>query len=186
MLKAILDDHITAMFALESQLNNILHVGKICSKAIQKGRRIFIFGNGGSAADAQHFAAELTGRFEKTRRPLPAIALSTDTSAITAISNDFGFEKIYQRQLEALSQKGDVVIGISTSGKSKNIRTVFQDEKFNGLTKILLTGETKPGIDMNIDYILSAPSHKTARIQELHIFILHCICAVIDKEYSND
>ena len=147
--------------------------------------RVFFFGNGGSAADSQHLAAEFTNRFSIERNPLPAIALTTDTSALTAISNDYSFEEVYSKQLQALARKGDVVIGISTSGNSKNVLKALQVSKEIGCFNVLMGGKVKNAkllVERNkfIDKHLNVDSTSTARIQECHILIGHIICRMID------
>lgn len=140
---------------------------------IRNQNRIFICGNGGSAADAQHFAAELTGRFEQERVSLPAIALTTDTSALTAIGNDYGFEKAFSRQLEGLGRMGDALIAISTSGNSPNIREAVRAAKSMGIQTIGLLGKDGGLLASEVDRAVTIPHPRTARIQEAHIFILH-------------
>jgi len=155
--------------------------------------RVFIFGNGGSAADAQHIAAEFTNRFTIERKPLPMIALTTDTSALTAISNDYSFNDIYSKQLQALARKGDVVIGISTSGNSENVLKAFEISKLIGCHNVLMTGQyVKSDKDKNkrlislCDTFLNVDSKVTARIQECHIIIGHIICKMIDNAVNDN
>jgi len=150
---------------------------------LKKGRKILICGNGGSAADAQHIAAELTGRYKIERKGLPAIALTTDTSALTAIGNDYGYEHVFSRQVEALARKGDLLIGISTSGNSRNVIYALQKAKEIGCRTIGFSG--KGGGKMNdvCDLNIIVPSDDTARIQEMHIMIGHILCQLIDNEY---
>ena len=171
---AILDSKKLSM-EIENSINLII-------KSIKKGNKIVIFGNGGSAADAQHMAAEFIGRFMKERKSFPAIALSTDSSIITAIGNDYSFEKIFSRQAESLVKKGDVVIAISTSGKSKNILEGIKTSKKLGAKIISLTGEN--GMKMKSDIFLNVPSTITSRIQEAHRTIIHIICEMVEDELS--
>lgn len=186
-LTEFLCEHIEVAKSLERDLPKVQSAAYDCVKSLKNGGKIFICGNGGSAADAQHFAAELTGRFEKKRQSLPAIALTTDSSALTAIANDYNYDAVFSRQLEGLSSPGDVIIGISTSGTSQNILSIFQDPQFRNLTSIFLTGNsTKIEMIDKVDHSISISSTKTARIQELHIFVLHCICSIIDSEFSNE
>lgn len=186
-LRDSLREHIEVARAFEVYLPTLKSLADDCIKSLEQGGRIFVCGNGGSAADAQHFAAELTGRFEKERRSLAAIALTTDTSALTAIANDYGYEEVFSRQLEGLSSPGDVFIGISTSGTSKNILTIFEDSRFRDLKKILLTGSTFSHVDtLQIDHTIMVPSQKTTRIQELHIFVLHAICSLIEDAFIDE
>jgi len=144
-----------------------------------------IAGNGGSAADAQHFAGEMVNRFNFDRKGLPCIALSTDTSVITAIGNDDSYSKIFWKQIEALGQEGDVFIGISTSGNSINIVEAMSLCKEMGIITIGLTGESIGKIDNLCDYIIKVPSNETPRIQEAHIIIEHIICDIVEKSVFN-
>ncbi len=153
-------------------------------KTIDDGNKIILFGNGGSAADAQHIAAEFTGRFLQERRGLPAIALTTDTSALTAIGNDYGFENIFSRQVEALAVPGDLIIGISTSGNSANVLNGLKYAKLIGCKTIGLTGNTGGNMNDICDINIVVPSNVTARIQEMHILIGHIFCAYIDNNYK--
>jgi len=152
-------------------------------KALRAGRKLLIFGNGGSAADAQHFAAELTGRFEKTRPGLAAMALSTDTSALTAIANDFGYDEVFARQVQALGVAGDVAIGISTSGNSKSILRGIEEARKRKLYTAGLSGLTGGALKEVVDCCIRVPSSRTAHIQESHIALIHAICAVIDDAF---
>ena len=154
--------------------------------ALKRGNKLLVCGNGGSAADAQHFAAEIIGRFEVNSRPaLPAIALSTDSSVLTAIGNDFGFEYIFSRQVSALCQAGDILIGFTTSGKSQNIVSACDAAIAQGGTAVIFTGEQSAATNLDAVFQLNAPSDKTARVQEFHIFCVHCICSAIDSEFNN-
>lgn len=158
----------------------ISNAGFVITNTISIGSKIFICGNGGSAADAQHFAAELTGRFERERRALPAVALTTDTSAITAIGNDYGFEFIFSRQLEALARPGDLLIGISTSGNSGNVLKAVSYAKANQIKTIGLLGRDGGQLAKAVDVAVVVPSERTARIQEMHILIVHIWCEMLD------
>ena len=166
---------------LSIQIENCIN---LIIKSIKKGNKIVIFGNGGSAADAQHMAAEFIGRFMKERKSFPAIALSTDSSIITAIGNDYSFEKIFSRQAESLVKKGDVVIAISTSGESKNILEGIKTSKKLGAKIISLTGENGMKMKMKSDIFLNVPSTITSRIQEAHRTIIHIICEMVEEELS--
>ena len=140
-------------------------------------------GNGGSAADSQHIAAELIGRFEKERRSMAAIALTTDTSALTAIGNDYGYDQVFARQVEGLGQSGDLLIGISTSGNSKNVVRAMEVAQSKGIRTVALVGDKPEGAMQTIaDYVLAAPSTNTARIQECHILIMHTLCQLVESE----
>jgi D-sedoheptulose 7-phosphate isomerase len=151
------------------------------STALAAGKKLLLMGNGGSAADAQHFAAEIVGRFRLERRGLPAIALSTDTSILTAIGNDYGFETIFRRQVEAHAVAGDVVIGISTSGSSKNVFTAMSLAREIGCLTIALLGRDGGTIKDIVDLDLTIPSQDTPRVQEGHITIIHILCDLIEK-----
>lgn len=163
----------------KENIDNILKVANEITESIRKGKKILVFGNGGSAADAQHFAGEMINKFKIERAPIPAIALTTDTSVITSISNDFSFEKIFEKQVEALGNVGDWVIAISTSGTSANVLKAIDKAKEIGLKVVFLSGEG--GKDCrNVDYLFVVPSKNTPRIQEIHIFILHILCEIIE------
>jgi len=153
-------------------------------KAYSNNNKLIIFGNGGSAADSQHFAAELIGRFLLERKSLPAIALSTDTSIITALGNDYGFEQIFSRQCDALVEKGDVVIGISTSGKSKNILEAIRVSKTKSAITIGITGGDGGQLKDSVDIPLTVPSNSIPRIQEGHRIIIHIICELVEQYFS--
>jgi D-sedoheptulose 7-phosphate isomerase len=152
-------------------------------KALRSGKKVLIFGNGGSAADAQHFATELTGRYETERRGLPAIALTTDTSALTAIANDFGYDQVFARQVQALAQPGDVVIGISTSGNAKSVINGIEEAKKLKAWTAALTGQTGGKLKGIPDCCITVPSPRTAHIQECHIALIHAICACVDEAF---
>lgn len=158
----------------------ISSICKLIADALNTGNKVLLFGNGGSASDAQHIAAEFTGRFVKNRRAYPAIALTTDTSALTAIANDYGFERIFARQVEALALPGDVLIGISTSGNSPNVLQGLLAGKQAGCKLVGFTGNTGGQMQQLCDISLVVNSNTTARIQEAHILIGHIICAAID------
>lgn len=163
--------------------NEINQAIKIITDCFRNGNKIIIFGNGGSAADAQHFAAEFVGRYLKERQSLPAIALTTDTSIITAIGNDYGFEYVFSRQCESIVNENDVVIAISTSGKSKNIINGVVTSKKRGALTIGLTGEGGRDLDKIIDLLLVAPSKSTPRIQEVHRIIMHIISELVEENF---
>jgi phosphoheptose isomerase len=148
--------------------------------AMETGGKLLLFGNGGSAADAQHFATELVVRFERQRAAFPALALSTDTSVLTAAANDFGFERVFARQIEALGRQGDVAFGISTSGASVNVLQGLQAAKALGLQTIALTGRDGGVIGAAADVHINVPEGSTARVQEVHMTVIHAICALIE------
>jgi len=150
--------------------------------AFKNGNRLYLCGNGGSAADAQHLAAEFTGRFYSDREPLPAEALHCNTSFLTAVANDYSYDQIYERSVKAFGRKGDVLIGISTSGNSKNIILAQEEAKKRGMTVISFTGETGGKMKDSCDYLINVPSKDTPRIQESHILIGHIICQLVEEE----
>lgn len=160
----------------------ILKVAEALASALDHGGKVLLCGNGGSAADAQHIAAELVGRFERTRPGLAAIALTTDTSILTAVGNDFGFEEIFARQVEALARPGDLVVGISTSGRSENVRRALERGRERGATTVALLGGDGGSIAPAADFALVVPSRVTSRIQEAHITIGHILCEAIEAE----
>jgi len=153
---------------------------QICS-ALQNGNKILFYGNGGSAADAQHLAAELVGRFGRERHPLPAIALTTDTSILTAIGNDYGFERIFARQMRALGKSGDIAVAISTSGNSPNVIAATEVAGEMGLITVGLTGGDGGRLADKVRYHLNVPHNSTARVQEVHIMIGHILCQLVEE-----
>jgi D-sedoheptulose 7-phosphate isomerase len=159
----------------------IAAVAEAILTAMQKGGKLLLFGNGGSAADAQHIAAEFVGRFGIERRALPAFALSVNTSCLTAIGNDYGFDQVFARQIEALATSGDVALGISTSGNSPNVLLGLTKAKQMGLTTVAMAGESGGKMKNEADYCICAPSHETPRIQECHILIGHAIAEMVEK-----
>lgn len=154
--------------------------------ALQSGSKVLIMGNGGSAADAQHFAAELVGRFLRERRALPAIALTTDTSLLTAVANDFGFDQIFKRQVEALARSGDVVVGISTSGNSPNVVLALEAARAIGCKTVGLLGRDGGKIAPLVDLNLTVPVQETPHIQEAHITIIHLLCDILEQQIHNE
>ena len=163
-------------------MSQISQLADIMVKSLRRGGTIFFCGNGGSAADAQHLAAELSGRFYFDRAPLPAEALHCNTSYLTAIANDYGFEHVYERLIKGNGKKGDVLVGLSTSGNSLNITKAFETAKNLDITTIAFTGENGGKLKEVADYILQIPSTDTPRIQEAHILIGHIICELIETE----
>ncbi len=155
---------------------------RVMLESLDRGGKILVFGNGGSASDAQHFAAELVGRFMRERRALPSIALTTDTSILTALANDYAFEKVFARQVEALGRPGDVVLGISTSGESPNVLAGFGAARAGGLAIVALTGRDGGPVGRAADVHINVPSPSTARVQEVHRTLLHAICELIERE----
>ncbi len=165
---------------LRENLPKFLDIVKLVSHAFESGNKIFFFGNGGSAADAQHLAAEFVNRYVMERPPLPAIALTTDTSILTSVSNDIAFEEIFSKQLRALGKEGDVAIGISTSGSSPNIIKAFDVAKEMGMKRIAFTGNNGGAISKMADFSLVVPSTSTPRIQEVHILVGHILCEMVE------
>jgi D-sedoheptulose 7-phosphate isomerase len=161
-------------------LTEIIEMAHIIAIALRKGRRVVFFGNGGSAADAQHISAELVGKFKKARPPLKALALTTNTSILTAIGNDFSFDEIFARQVSANLERGDVAVGISTSGRSKNVILGVQEAARIGAKTIALTGGDGGPLATLCDHKVIVPSNDTQRIQECHIMIGHVVCELID------
>src|SRR6267378_4307395 len=160
----------------------VAKVSEVLVNALKQGNKALLFGNGGSAADAQHIAAELVGRFAFDRPALPALALSVNTSCVTAIGNDFGFEQVFSRQLEALARPGDVAIGISTSGNSANVIHALTTAKKIGLHTVCLTGRTGGRLRSEVDHCICAPSTEAPRIQECHILIGHIISEIVERQ----
>ena len=169
------------MLADTSLQNELARAVDTCVCALRSGGKLMFAGNGGSAAEAQHLSAEMVGRFLKERRPLPSIALSTDTSALTAIGNDYGYDEVFARQVEALVRSGDVVVGISTSGNSKNVVKALLRAKEQGALILGMTGNNVGEINKITEKTIAIPSTVTARIQEGHILAGHIICQYIDE-----
>jgi len=171
-----LDEHIAVIQAMSAQREVFESIAGEMTRSILQGKKILWCGNGGSAADSQHFAAELMGRFRRERRGLPSIALTTDTSALTAIGNDYGYEKVFQRQVEALCSTGDILVGISTSGNSKNVCLALESARKMGAFTVALTGEEGGAMLKIAEVTLRVPSKDTARIQEGHVLCGHMLC----------
>jgi D-sedoheptulose 7-phosphate isomerase len=166
---------------LRNNIGQMIEIADMAIDSLKKGGKIIIFGNGGSASDSQHIAAELVGRFKKDRTPLAAIALTTNTSILTSLANDYGYEVIFAKQVEALGGKNDIVIGISTSGKAKNVIQGIKQAAKMGLKTVILTGGDGGELAKAADVSLLVPSSVTARIQEAHITIGHIICEMIEE-----
>jgi len=175
-----------AIYENEELLNDIEKVSKLCVQLYRGDKKTILAGNGGSAADAQHIAAEMVGRYGFDRPSLPSLALTTDTSALTAIGNDYGYDKVFSRQLEGMGQNGDIFIGISTSGNSVNIINAFNSAKEKGITTVALVGRDGGEMAKLADISMIVPSDSTPRIQESHILIGHIICDIIEKEIFSD
>ena len=186
MIQKEFQDHITiSQKSMKNLSNNIEIAAKICIKTIRKNGKIILFGNGGSAADAQHIAAELVGRYITERKGLSAIALTTDTSILTSIGNDYGYEEIFSRQIEALAKSEDVVIGISTGGTSKNVINAMKLANETGCKIVGFSGKDGGMMNEICDVNIVVPSDQTPRIQEMHILIGHTLCHLIDYELTN-
>jgi D-sedoheptulose 7-phosphate isomerase len=183
LLARSLEQHLTTIRSLlELQLTEIHATGKLICEALQAGNKILLCGNGGSAADAQHIAAELVGRYEKERRAYPAIALTTDTSALTALSNDYGYDEVFSRQVAAHAKAGDVLIAISTSGKSPSVVKAADKARELGCRTIALSGCSGEPLRSHCDLALVVPSDRTSRVQEAHITIGHLWCELLDNQ----
>lgn len=165
--------------ALESAFADLISA---CVKSVRGGGKLLFFGNGGSAADAQHLATELTVRYKRDRAAIAALALTTDTSALTAVGNDLGFEQVFARQIEALGRKGDVAIAISTSGKSPNVLAALRRARTQGLVTAALSGKDGGDLAGLTDHLLVVPSETTARIQEMHILLGQMLCGALEAE----
>lgn len=178
------DEHLDVYIKMRHYIEDIRVVADICKNALNEGNKILFCGNGGSAADAQHLAAELVGRFVKERESLSAIALTTDTSILTAIANDYSYDDVFSRQVAGLGQAGDVLIGISTSGNSKNVVKAIELAKQKGLKTVAFTGEGGGKLGALCDAVIAVPSKTTARIQEMHILVGHIVCELVEEDYD--
>lgn len=179
-------NHLTVSKSTMGEISKPLEdAAKICINCLKNGGKLLLFGNGGSAADAQHIAAELVGRYKNERIALPALALTTDSSALTCIGNDYGYEKVFARQISALATVNDVVIGISTGGTSVNVINGLEVAKKIGCKTIGFSGRGGGNFNKICDTNLIVPAEETARIQEMHILIGHIICELIDLEFSS-
>ena len=190
MMKSLIEfefnEHLKTSKATLDYIAKPLEVAaNLCINSLKNGGKILIFGNGGSAADAQHIAAELVGRYKVERKGLPAIALTTDTSALTSIGNDYGYNHVFDRQVEALANTGDIVIGISTGGSSGNVISGLQTAKQLGCKLIGFSGRDGGEMNTLCDVNLVVPADDTPRIQEMHIVIGHTICHLIDLEFKD-
>jgi D-sedoheptulose 7-phosphate isomerase len=185
MVAEELEAHLCTIKKVTQTLISDIEAGcKVFASTIQNGGRIFLAGNGGSAADAQHIAAELTGRFVTERAPLPGLALTTDTSAITAIANDYGYDQVFSRQLKAFARPGDLFVGISTSGNSRGIINALESARNINCRTLGLSGRDGGKMNDFCDLNIVVPSDVTARIQEMHILIGHIFCKAVDDLYN--
>jgi D-sedoheptulose 7-phosphate isomerase len=182
LIKSRIEENITVKKALLECAGVIQEIALVIIRAYGNGGKVFLFGNGGSAADAQHIAAELSGRLYLERAPLPAESLSVNTSVITAVGNDYSFDKVFARQLEANGRDNDVAIGISTSGDSKNVIEGIKIAKRLGMATIALAGDSGGQLGDLVDCCLRVPSKDTARIQECHIMVGHIVCELVERE----
>ena len=171
---------------LRNQIGQIAEIAQLMIDCLKKDGKVIVFGNGGSASDSQHIAAELVGRFKKDRSALAGIALTTNTSILTSLANDYGYDVVFSRQVEALGKKNDVVLGISTSGKAKNVALGIKQAKKMGIKTVALSGGDGGDIVKLADVSLVVPSKITARIQEAHITIAHIICEMIEQELCQE
>jgi D-sedoheptulose 7-phosphate isomerase len=181
LLRSGLDEHMEVFGRLAPLASTIQETARLVAAALSQGGKLMLCGNGGSAADSQHIAAELSGRFVKDRRPLAAVALSTDTSALTCIANDYGFDDVFSRQVTALGRKGDCLLAISTSGNSRNVLRAAEVARAAGIGVIGLLGRDGGALRALCDVPIVVPSMTTARIQEAHIFIGHTLCAMVEE-----
>ena len=187
-MKKVLLEHVKESLALKQdfflqEVDHVLAQAEDMAERLKRGCRVLVCGNGGSAADAQHFAAELSGRFVKERRALAGIALTTDTSALTAISNDYGFDRVFARQVEALGRPGDILVGISTSGNSPNVILAVEAARQLGIRTLGLLGRDGGKLRLLVDDALVVPSPITARIQEVHQMVYHFWCEAIERHF---
>ena len=160
----------------------VVAVAKAMQLSFSSGGQVLVFGNGGSAADAQHLAAELVGRFARERRALPAVALSADTSVLTSVANDYSYDKVFARQIEALGRRGDLAIGISTSGQSPNVLAAIQTAKARGLRTVAFTGNDGGAVGKAAELHVNVPHAVTARVQEVHRTLIHAVCELVERE----
>ena len=184
---AVVADALHAASALHARVaaldaGPLLAASAHMARTLKRGGRVLVFGNGGSAAESQHFAAELVGRFARERRAVGAIALTTDTSILTALANDYAFERIFARQVEALGQPGDVALGISTSGDSPNVLHGLAAASTRGLTTVGLTGRDGGAMKSKVDFHINVPDSVTARVQEVQLTLLHVMCELIERD----
>lgn len=178
----VIEDHLAVVAALQQDCqSDISRFAEACREAIATGHTIYLMGNGGSACDCQHFAAELVGRFQKERQAMAAVAFTTDTSILTALANDYGFDSVFRRQVEAFVRPGDLVVGISTSGNSPNIIKALEAANARGAVTVGLTGRSGGRLKQTCDICICVPSDITARIQEAHLLIEHMVCQRIEE-----
>jgi D-sedoheptulose 7-phosphate isomerase len=185
LFTAAIQEHLRIISEFQSQCGLLEQIARVMSASLHAGGKILWCGNGGSAGDSQHLAAELVGRFRRERRGLSSIALSTNTSILTAIGNDYGYDRVFSRQVEAIASRGDVLVGISTSGNSKNVLAAFETARLMGVVTVALTGAGGGKMRGAADYLLEVPSNDTARIQEGHILAGHMLCDWVEIDCEN-
>ena len=184
LVAASIRDHLQLAGGLSAAAGQVVAASQAMIRCLEGGGTVFWCGNGGSAADCQHMAAELVGRFKRERRPLSSQALTTDSSALTAIANDFGYAEVFSRQLEARGRPGDVLVAISTSGRSENVRRAVTQARLMGITTIALLGGDGGPLRSECDLSLVVPSRDTARIQEIHLMLEHILCDLVDQRFA--
>ena len=177
----VLKEAAAAQERMAANAGSVVAVADAIANSLKQGGSVLVFGNGGSAADAQHFAAELLGRYEKDRKAWPAVALTTDTSALTAIGNDYGFDRVFARQIEALGRPGDVAVAISTSGASANVVAAAREAASRGLRTVALTGRDGGVLGSLVEVHINVPHDVTCRVQEVHMTLLHAICEIVER-----
>jgi D-sedoheptulose 7-phosphate isomerase len=190
-MRALMDEQAVRLLAAESvalkqrffeaNASLLVAAGRRMAECLRGGGRVLAFGNGGSAADAQHLAGELVGRFQRDRAALSAIALTSDSSVVTAIGNDMGYESVFRRQVEAHGRPGDVAVGITTSGRSPNVVQALQRARERGLVTMGLTGGGGGSLAGAVDYLIDVPHAETARIQEVHVMVVHVLCQIVEE-----
>jgi len=180
--KAIVE-HIAVIHGIKEQSELLEGIARMMAAALHRGNQILWCGNGGSAGDSQHLAAEIVGRFRRERRGLPSIALTTDTSILTSVANDYGYEAVFSRQVEAIAKPGDVLVGISTSGNSRNVVAALETAKLHGVTTVAFTGEGGGRMGALADHLFAVGSRDTARIQEAHILAGHMLCDWLELDW---
>ena len=181
IIQQCFEEHARVFEKTKSLFPHIEGMASVCADALKQGNKILICGNGGSAADAQHIAAEFVGRFHNERNSLPALALTTDTSILTSVANDYSYDVVFSRQVEGLGNKGDVLWGISTSGSSSNVNRALETARQRGMATIGSTGKDGGNMISLCDEVLLIPSDVTARIQEMHMLCAHIICQILDE-----
>jgi D-sedoheptulose 7-phosphate isomerase len=185
MLEEAFEEHAEVLAKVREQLmDDLRDAAELAGEALERGRKLLVFGNGGSAADAQHFTAELVGRFERDRRGLPALALTANTSTLTAVGNDYGYDRVFERQVEAFADEGDVLIAISTSGNSENVLRAAKLGRRLGCAVIGLTGEGGGKLADESDLLIAIPSTRVARIQEMHEICLHALAGWLEAKLA--